>query len=211
MIRYRFEYLTNGAGLGGHRSRQILTVGVRCVRRRSSSGQTRPTRRQPHGDASGATEYRKDTAMPDILHRITIDAPRKNVHDLIASTDGISQWWTGRPVEGDSAVGSRFAVYFGDADRPAAVMLVRDDTTDEVAWRVVEGPESWLDTTITFRLQASGDERTTLLFEHAGWTEASEFMSGCSTNWGAYLTSLKTGAEGDGFRPYPQSEISRWS
>ena len=35
-------------------------------------------------------------------------------------------------------------------------------------------------------------------------------MSGCSTNWGAYLTSLKTGAEAAHSRPYPASEISRW-
>jgi hypothetical protein len=35
-------------------------------------------------------------------------------------------------------------------------------------------------------------------------------MSGCSTNWGSYLTSLKTGAEGFGFQPYPAGEISRW-
>jgi hypothetical protein len=35
-------------------------------------------------------------------------------------------------------------------------------------------------------------------------------MSGCSTNWGAYLTSLKTGSEGLEFRPYPHGEISRW-
>jgi hypothetical protein len=35
-------------------------------------------------------------------------------------------------------------------------------------------------------------------------------MSGCSTNWGAYLTSLKTGAEGDAFTAHPAGEISRW-
>ena len=35
-------------------------------------------------------------------------------------------------------------------------------------------------------------------------------MSGCSTNWGAYLTSLKIGAEGLDLRPYPGGEISRW-
>ena len=40
--------------------------------------------------------------------------------------------------------------------------------------------------------------------------QAGEFMSGCSTNWGAYLTSLKTGAETDAFAAYPAGEISRW-
>jgi hypothetical protein len=45
----------------------------------------------------------------------------------------------------------------------------------------------------------------TLLFSYEGWATESEFMSGCSTNWGAYLNSLKAGAEGRGFGPYPAS------
>jgi hypothetical protein len=36
-------------------------------------------------------------------------------------------------------------------------------------------------------------------------------MNGCSTNWAAYLMSLKSGAEDRGFGPYPGGEISRWS
>ena len=148
--------------------------------------------------------------MPDILHRISIDAPQQRVHDLIASTDGIARWWTGRPLAGEHAVGSSFSLYFGDADKPAAVMRTESDAPDRVAWRVTEGPDSWVGTQITFALRPRGDGGTTLLFTHAGWAEASEFMSGCSTNWGAYLTSLKAGAEGGAFAAFPASEISRW-
>jgi hypothetical protein len=36
-------------------------------------------------------------------------------------------------------------------------------------------------------------------------------MHGCSTNWGAYLTSLKSGAERGKFAAYPAGEMSRWS
>jgi uncharacterized protein YndB with AHSA1/START domain len=149
--------------------------------------------------------------MPDILHRISIDASREDIHDLVATTDGVARWWTGRPLDGDSTVGGRFGVYFGDAGTPAAVMQMESDTADEVVWRVIKGPDAWINTLITFVLHASSDGGTTLLFTHANWAEASEFMSGCSTNWGAYLTSLKNGAEGDGFRPYPQGEVSRWA
>ena len=148
--------------------------------------------------------------MPDILHRISIDAPQEHVHDLIATTDGVARWWTGRPLDGESAVGGRFGVYFGDMEKPAAVMQVVTDTPDEVSWRVVEGPGEWIDTVITFALRSTGAGQTTLLFSHSDWRAASEFMSGCSTNWGAYLTSLKTGAEGNGFGAYPAGEISRW-
>ena len=148
--------------------------------------------------------------MPDILHRISIDAPSQRVHDLIASTDGIAHWWTGRPLTGEHANGSSFGVYFGDAGQPAAVMQVLTDTPDDVVWRVADGPDTWIETRITFTLRADGQSGTTLLFTHAGWQQASEFMSGCSTNWGAYLTSLKTGAEGHAFAAYPDGEISRW-
>jgi hypothetical protein len=99
--------------------------------------------------------------MPDILHRISINAPRENVHGLVATTDGIARWWTGRPLEGDSTVGSRFGVYFGEAGTPAAVMEVQSDTPDEVVWRVLEGPDAWIDTLITFLLHRAGDGGTT--------------------------------------------------
>jgi uncharacterized protein YndB with AHSA1/START domain len=149
--------------------------------------------------------------MPDILHRITIDAAREDIHDLVATTGGIARWWTGRPLDGDSSVGGRFGIYFGHADTPAAVMQTESDTADEVVWRVVEGPDAWINTRITFALRPSSNGGTTLLFTHSDWPEASEFMSGCSSNWGAYLTSLKYGAEGVSFHPYPQGEISRWT
>ena len=147
--------------------------------------------------------------MPDILHRISIDAPAAEVHDLVATIDGIGRWWNGRPADGATEVGATFAVSFGDADEPAAVFRVITDQPDEVAWRVVDGPEPWIDTVVTFTLR-TGPGRTTLLFTHAGWREQSEFMSGCSTNWGAYLTSLKHGAESGAFAAYPAGEISRW-
>ncbi len=102
--------------------------------------------------------------MPDILHRISIDAEQQSVHDLIASTDGIARWWTGRPVAGEHTVGSSFSVYFGDAEKPAAVMQVLSDSPDRVEWRVTEGPDSWIDTRITFAFRPRSHGGTTLLF-----------------------------------------------
>jgi uncharacterized protein YndB with AHSA1/START domain len=147
--------------------------------------------------------------MPDILHRVSIDAEPKQVHDLVATTDGIARWWTGRPLGGSADIGDRFELYFGDADQPAAVMKVVTDDPHEVAWDVVEGPGEWIGTRITFTLRPTG-AGTTLLFSHAGWREQTEFMGGCTTNWGAYLASLKNGAETGAFGAYPAGEVSRW-
>jgi uncharacterized protein YndB with AHSA1/START domain len=148
--------------------------------------------------------------MPEILHRISIDAPCHRVHDLVTTTDGIGRWWSGRPAEGGASVGGSFSVFFADSQTPAAIFTLEAAAAARVVWRVTDGPDSWIGTAVTFDLRSTSDGGTTLLFTHSGWAETSEFMHGCSTNWGTYLTSLETGAEGSGFHPFPEGEISRW-
>ena len=145
--------------------------------------------------------------MPDIVHRFTIDAPRERVHELIATKEGVERWWNAHPNAGDD---STLQIFFGGED-PAAVMHIVEDTPERIVWRVVDGPTDWVDTTVTFALQPWADGGTTLLFTHRDWREVNEFMHGCSTNWGAYLTSLKSGAERGEFAAYPAGEMSRWS
>jgi uncharacterized protein YndB with AHSA1/START domain len=148
--------------------------------------------------------------MPNILHRLSIDAPPERVHQLAATREGIEQWWTGHPVVGDEKIGGQLSVYFNSPGEPAATFEVVDRSPDQIVWRCVAGPHDWIDTRITFALKPRADGGTTLLFSHEGWQQENEFMNGCSTNWGAYLTSLKSGAEGHGFNAYPGGEISRW-
>jgi uncharacterized protein YndB with AHSA1/START domain len=145
--------------------------------------------------------------VPAILHRFTIDASPERVHELIATKEGVERWWNAHPNIHDDGT---LQVFFGGED-PAAVMDVVEDTPERVVWRVAGGPAEWIGTTITFALRSRPDDGTTLLFTHDGWREASEFMHGCSTNWGAYLTSLKSGAERGEFAAYPAGEMSRWS
>jgi hypothetical protein len=81
---------------------------------------------------------------------------------------------------------------------------------EQVVWRCVDGPQDRIDTRITYALNPRDDGGTTLLFSHEGWQQENELMNGCSTNWAAYLMSLKSGAEGHGFNAYPGGEIIRW-
>jgi uncharacterized protein YndB with AHSA1/START domain len=161
-------------------------------------------------DRPADTKHERSMNMAEILHRVSIAAAPEEIHELIATREGIERWWTGRPVGGETAVGGQLALYFSRGDEPSAVMEVASDTPEEVVWRCVQGPQDWRETRITFSLRPTSDGGTTLLFEHAGWRGASEFMAGCTTNWGAYLTSLKTGAEGGGYGAYPAGEVSRW-
>lgn len=148
--------------------------------------------------------------MPNILHRLTIDAPAEHVAKLAGTRQGIEQWWTGRHVAGDEQAGGRLSVAFGRGE-PAATFEVVERSPGRIVWRCADGPRDWIDTRITFAFDARADGGTTLLFSHEGWRQESEFMHGCSTNWAAYLMSLKSGAEGRGFNAYPGGEISRWS
>jgi len=145
--------------------------------------------------------------MPNILHRLTIDAPPERVHQLASTREGIRQWWTGHPVTGDDG---QLSVYFRDRTTPAAVFRVLQRSPSLIMWQCVEGPHDWIDTRITYTLKPRDDGGTTLLFSHEGWQQENEFMNGCSTNWASYLMSLKSGAEGHGFNAYPGGEISRW-
>jgi len=148
--------------------------------------------------------------VPNILHRLTIDAPPDRVADLASGRAGIAEWWTAHPVSGNDDVGGEISVRFSDGGEPAATFEVTQRGPDEIVWRCVAGPADWIDTRVVFELKPTANGGTTLLFGHRGWKHESEFMHGCSTNWAAYLMSLKSGAEGRGFNPYPCGEISRW-
>jgi uncharacterized protein YndB with AHSA1/START domain len=151
--------------------------------------------------------------MADIRHRVGITAPREQVYEALATTEGLSRWWTrdtaGDPA-GDPAAGGKLEFYFGQPE-PAAVMEVTGLVPGQrVAWRCVQGPDEWVGTTLTFDVSESGGE-TVLLFTHADWREPAEFMYHCSTKWGYFLLGMKAGLEGGSATPYPEDmAISSW-
>jgi uncharacterized protein YndB with AHSA1/START domain len=147
--------------------------------------------------------------MADILHRITIDAPREQVHEMIATKAGLERWWSAHPVGGDERVGGKLLLYFGGED-PSAVMEIVENTPGQVVWRCVDGPADWRDTEILFSFKPSANGETTILFGHTGWREPTEFMNHCSTHWASYLIGLKAGLEDGDYTPFPQGEVSRW-
>jgi uncharacterized protein YndB with AHSA1/START domain len=147
--------------------------------------------------------------MPDIRHRVGVSAPITAVYDAVATREGVSRWWT-TDVEGDARVGGRLAFRFGGPDARTTMEVTESSPFNRVAWRCVQGPDEWLDTSISFDLRVEGDE-TVVLFAHAGWREPVEFMSHCSTAWGNYLLGLKHGLEGGRATPFPHNEyVSSW-
>ncbi|MEV5960702.1 SRPBCC domain-containing protein [Kribbella sp. NPDC051952] len=74
--------------------------------------------------------------------------------------------------------------------------------SERVLWKVVDGPDEWIGTTVEWDLRADG-EYTIVLFAHRGWEKPVEFMHHCSTKWATYLMSLKSMIETGKGTPSP--------
>ncbi len=132
--------------------------------------------------------------MPDILHRVGIDAGPEKVYEALTTIDGLSHWWTAARGE---------AVRGGTIDLGFCAMKVADARPNElVKWECIRGPEEWVGTEVTFRLQRKQDQ-TFVIFKHGHWKEAVEFMYHCSTKWATFLLSLKSLLERGEGRPAP--------
>ena len=141
--------------------------------------------------------------MPDIRHRVVVTSSPAEVYEAVATPEGVSAWWTLDGVRGRSEEGGRLEFYFGQPE-PAAVMEVTELRPKErVVWSCVGGADEWVGTTLTFELSPS-TEGTAVLFSHADWREASEFMAHCSARWAYFLLSLKAYVETGRGTPFPE-------
>jgi len=127
--------------------------------------------------------------MPDILHKVGIKSSSPdNVYKALTTVEGLSGWWTS-DTRGDSKVGGVLQFRFGDGGFDMKVVELQPGS--RVLWQVVDGPEEWLGTKVTFDIKQNGDW-TIVLFKHQDWKEPVEFMHHCSTKWAVFLLSLKS-------------------
>jgi hypothetical protein len=134
--------------------------------------------------------------MPDILHRVGVNAPAEKVYASVATIDGLRHWWTDT-TKGDTKVG-------GTIDFGFCKMRVIDSIPGKlVHWKCVDGPPEWVGTEVIFKLDWK-DGQTFILFTHARWKEPVEFMHHCSTKWATFLLSLRDDLESGKGRPAPR-------
>lgn len=150
--------------------------------------------------------------MVDIIHRVGIIAPREAVYDALTQRDKLQGWWT-RDTTGDGGPGGTLAFRFdlGNGETGGFDMKVLDaQPSERVLWEVVDGPEEWIGTEVSWELSTVG-EFTIILFAHTGWREPVEFMYHCSTKWASFLLSLKALLETGVGAPSPDDVmISDW-
>jgi uncharacterized protein YndB with AHSA1/START domain len=147
--------------------------------------------------------------MVDILHRVGVKSPSPdNVYAALTTCTGLSAWWTNE-TQGDDTVGGvlQFRFDAGGFD----MKVLENEPADRVLWEVVDGPEEWIGTRVSFELEQDGDH-TIVLFRHEGWKEPVEFMHHCSTKWAVFLMSLKSLVETGTGAPHPYDvKIDNWN
>ena len=146
--------------------------------------------------------------MPDILHKVGIrSSSPDDVYNALTTIEGLSGWWT-NDTRGESKVAGVIQFRFGARGIDIKVLDLRP--AKRVLWQVVDGPEEWLGTKVSFDIQQN-DDWTIVLFKHAGWKEPVEFMHHCSTKWAVFLLSLKSLLETDKGASWPNEiKLDSW-
>lgn len=148
----------------------------------------------------------------DILHRVGVKSSSDAVYKALATREGLAAWWTDN-TQGESKVGGALKFRFSadGAEIGGFDMKVLElDPGKRVQWQVVDGPEEWIGTKISFDLKQEGDY-SIILFKHQDWREPVEFMYHCSTKWATFLMSLKSLVESGKGSPSPNDiRIGNW-
>ena len=147
--------------------------------------------------------------MVDILHRVGVkNSTPEKVYEALTTVEGLADWWTDDTTGIAGKVGGEVAFRFPSGGFDMEVIDLKP--SERVVWRVIDGPEEWVGTTIDWDLHQN-DDYTIVLFKHQGWREPVEFMHHCSTKWGSFLMSLKSLVETGEGSPAPRDvQISDW-
>jgi uncharacterized protein YndB with AHSA1/START domain len=133
--------------------------------------------------------------MSDIRHAIQIEASPEQVYPLVATANGLRQWWAEDVTESEGTVS------LGFFNRTTIYRLrLRSQQPKASAEWVCESGEQWKDTRIAFEMEARG-KGTFLRFTHGDWSDDTEYFYCCTTTWGTLMFRLKAAAEGQGRGP----------
>jgi hypothetical protein len=147
--------------------------------------------------------------MVDILHKVGIKSSSlDDAYQALTTLEGLSGWWTNDTQGKGGNVGGVLQFRFGAGGFDMKVLEL--EPNKRVLWQVVEGPQEWIGTKVSFDLRQEGDW-TIILFKHQGWKEPVEFMHHCSTKWAVFLLSLKSLLETGKGAPAPNEiKLDSW-
>lgn len=148
--------------------------------------------------------------MVDILHKVGIKSSSlDDVYKTLTTIEGLSAWWTNDTQGDNNKIGGVVQFRFGDRGG-FEMKVIELDPSKRVLWEVIDGPEEWIGTKISWELKQE-DDWTIIYFKHEGWKKPVEFMHHCSTKWAVFLLSIKSLLETGKGAPYPNDmKIDSW-
>jgi hypothetical protein len=147
--------------------------------------------------------------MVDILHKVGIRfSSPEEVYGALTSLAGLARWWTVDTRGRSDVVGGIIEFRFPGGGFDMSVVALEPGR--RVLWRVIEGPEEWIGTRISFDIRQEEDW-TIVLFKHLDWRDPVDFMHHCSTKWAVFLLSLKSLLETGAGTPAPDEiKLDAW-
>ena len=110
------------------------------------------------------TEWRNRICLTSYI-KVGIKSSSANaVYQALTTVEGLSGWWT-TTTEGTSDIGGVLRFRFGNGGFDMKVLELHP--ARRVLWQVIDGPEEWLGTTISFDLEQRADW-TIVLFNTRG-------------------------------------------
>ena len=129
--------------------------------------------------------------MTGIKHHITIKAPVNDIYKLVATKDGVRKWLTtdnGWKITGKEDVDDSLFFYFGGNHHEMKILKLTPNK--EVNWICLFGPTEWINTIVSFKIEAK-DGTCTLYLAHTGWSKKSAFFKLCNEVWKSCITDIK--------------------
>jgi uncharacterized protein YndB with AHSA1/START domain len=138
--------------------------------------------------------------MTSLHHAVPINANAAAVYAAIATTKGNRGWWTA-DSEVEGKVGGK--AEFGFNKRAVVFRMSVDKLVPgkSVVMSCHGDHPEWNGTTLTWTIEANGDEAT-LRFVHSGWKSVTDYCASCNSMWGNLMFRLKRYAESS--RPDPE-------
>lgn len=136
--------------------------------------------------------------MASIYHQIGIRAAIEDIFQAIATTQGITNWWT--PTTGNTDIGGELLFHFGE--HKVKMVVIESVNNQRVVWKNIDDNGQWKNTLFTFELKPRNNE-VMLNFSQSNWQAVTEMFSHCSTKWAVFLLSLKDYLETGKGRPFP--------
>jgi len=150
--------------------------------------------------------------MATLQHQVWINAPVATAYQLLATAEGLSQWWAPH-TSSETGAGLVLTHDPGPAHGPVKMKVIERIPNRRVEWEIISthpksSPASaWTGTRIVFEIVErdniaalsgfgkDGDRVAVVEFRHSGWDEHSPYFGFCNFAWGQALNMLKQSCE----------------